>query len=125
MILDEKLRKLAKSSYWQNLYSASKDNSGIHLFENINNFSTLQLRFIYWLSIYAKLYEELDIFACELLTEKVIDDFDRTDAYLIYKYKHIQHEWKQYRIKEKSTKRKTKKHLKGIEIPIEVNLRSE
>ena len=125
MILDKKLRKLAKSLYWQNLYSISKNNSGIHLFENVNNFSTLQLRFIYWLSIYAKLYEELDTFANELLTEQVIDDFDRTDAYLIYKHKHIQHEWKQYRIKEKNIKRKTKKQLKGTVIPIDVSLRSE
>lgn len=125
MLLDKKLRNLAKTAYWQNLYYTSKNNSGIHLFENVNNFSSTQLRFLYWLSTYSKLYEELDTFACDLLTEKVIEDFDRTDAYLIYKHKHIQYEWKQYRLQEKNSKRTTKKHLKGNITPIDVSLRSE
>lgn len=121
--IDKKLRILAKSNYWQNLYYASQNNSGVHLFENVNNFSAIQLRFLYWLSIYAKLYEDLDTFADSLLTEKVINDFDRTDAYLIYKQKHIQHQWKEYRRQEKNLKTQSKH--KENSIPIEVDLRSE
>jgi len=123
--IDKKLRTLAKSSYWQNLYHSSQNNSGINLFENINDFSSLQIRFIYWLSIYAKLYEDLDTFADNLLTTNVINDFERTDAYLIYKHHHLQHQWKEYRRQEKDLKNKTKKQSSGNFIPIEVDLRSE
>ena len=49
------LRKLAKSDYWQTLFAASKQISGIYLFENTRDFSPLQINFINWLAYYNSL----------------------------------------------------------------------
>lgn len=128
MNIETKLRKLARSSYWQNLYKASKENSGIHLFENINNFTYLQIRFLYWLAIYDILYDELARQESDFLTENVIENDERTDAYLAYRHQKTKYEWKKYRQEEKARKMKDKhpkKHNKGNMTLIDVDLRSE
>ena len=67
------LRKLAKSSYWQNIYKSSKE-SNIFLFENQCNYSGLQHLFLYWLHVYSLLEKELAEKSWENLNRNVLDD---------------------------------------------------
>jgi len=123
---DDKLRKLAKSNYYQNLYSSSKNCYGISLFMNNNNFTGMQVRFLYWLSVYDMLFEELTKHEDSRLTEAVIKDNDRTDAYLVYRNKKHQHLWKMHRREEQLAEHKAKhpkKHKDGKANLIEVDLR--
>lgn len=125
---EKQIRKLARSNYWQNLYRASKENSGIHLFNNTMNFTYWQIRFLYWLSVYEKLYEDLITMADDFLSEDVIEDDDRCEAFLTRRRQLNKHEWKKYRLEEKKQKHRKRhpsKHKKGHMIPIEVDLRSE
>lgn len=129
MTLDLQLRNLARSAYWQNLYSASQKCSGIRLFENVSNLSGLQVRFLYWLSTYELLFSELSTHEDDLLTLEVLEDEDRTDAYLIYRNKKHDYLWKKHREEEKNTQLKAtrKKGFKhpGKESSINVDLRRE
>jgi len=129
MNIDVELRKLAQASYWQNLYRASLDGVNISLFENSERYSGIQVRFLYWLSVYKKLYEELSTFEDEFLTEEVIADIDRCDAYLLHRDKKYKYQWKQHRQAEKESQKKSqrKKGFKnpGKESTINVNLRRE
>lgn len=129
MSVDSQLRKMAKSSYWQNIYKSCKDCTGIHLFNNNWNFSGLQSRFLYWLSTYDMLYTELSTFEDDLLTENVLKDDIRTDAYLIHRNKKNNFLWKKHRQDEKEAQRKAsgKKGYKspGKESNITVDLRRE
>ena len=127
-LVEEKIRRLAKSTYWQNLYRMSKECANIQLVNNICNFSGLQTRFFYWLSVYNLLYEERTKHEDEYLSEQVINDFDRCDAYLIYRNKKYDHLWKKYRQEEKTAEHKArhpKKHKDGKSQLIEVDLRRE
>jgi len=126
--VDDKLRKLAKSIYWQNLYNASKSCNGITCFDNCKNFSGLQVRLLHWLSVYDMLETELARQEDSYLTRDVIDDDVRCDAYLIYRNKKHEHLWKKYRQDEKMSdvkKRHPKKHRSGKSQLINVDLRSE
>ena len=127
--LDNKLRILAKSSYWQALYRASQKCSFVSLFENAGTFSGLQVRFLYWLNAYQLLYDELSTFEDSLLTENVIEDNFRCDSYLAYRNKKHEFSWKKHRQEEEMAKRKAsrKKPFKhpGKESTIEVDLRRE
>ena len=128
MDVEKEIRHLAKSNYWQNLYDASKNCSNISLFENNTNFSGLQVRMIYWLSVYSMLYEELQKHEDKLLTENVIKDEMRVDAYLIYRNKKHDFLWRKYRKEEKVAEMKNrhpKKHKSGDINMIEVDLRRE
>ena len=127
--LDTQLRNLSKSPYWQNIYKASKDCAGIRLFKNEYDFSGLQSRFIHWLSVYNMLYTELSTYEDDLLTEEVIDDKDRMDAYLIHRNKKYDYLWKKHRAEEKQAQLKSnrKKGFKhpGKESNINIELRRE
>lgn len=79
------IRQLAKSAYWQNIYSASKEIGTIRLFENENNYSGLQSLFLYWLKIYDLLYSELTQKEYKYLDENVINDDCRCDAFLYWR----------------------------------------
>ena len=128
MDFEKQLRKLARTYFYQDLYKASKENSGIHLFKNNYNFSYLQIRFLYWLEVYEILYTELATKEDDFLTENVILDDYRCDAYLIRRKKKQEYEWKKYRQEEKKQKlreKHPKKFKTGNMIPIEVDLRSE
>lgn len=128
MNTDNELRKLAKSSYWQSLYKASKTNNGINLFQNTSNFSGLQMRLWYWLNVYDILYDELMQLEDDLLTEKVILDNDRCDAYLVYRNKKNEYLLKELRLDQKRTEHKERhknKHKDGNMNLIEVDLRRE
>jgi hypothetical protein len=128
MNIESALRTLAKSNYWQSLYNAA-EKLGVQLFENDKNFSGLQVRFLYWLSIYSKLYEELSTHEDTLLTEKVIDSEFRTDCYLTYRSKKFDAQWKKYRQDERAAelKGRNKKALskEGKHQVIDVDLRRE
>jgi hypothetical protein len=79
------IRKLARSSYWQNVYSSAKDVGSIQLFENQNNYSGLQSLFLYWLKVYDLLYTELSSKEWKYLDEDVINDDCRCDAFLYWR----------------------------------------
>jgi hypothetical protein len=129
MNFERKLRILAKSHFWQNLFKASQKCAGIRLFQNPCYFSGLQARFLYWLSTYELLFTELATHEDPLLTEKVLEDDIRTDAYLIYRQKKQDFLWKKHREEERKIQLKTnrKKSFKhpGVESVIDVDLRRE
>lgn len=81
--MEKYLRKLARSHRWQLLYAKSKEVNGIQIFENNTNFSHIQLRFLYWLSIYNSLYQDLAMKE-KYLTREVINSDIECDAYLYY-----------------------------------------
>ena len=80
------IRKLARSDYWQSLYARAKEISTIGLFKNRRDFSDVQVNFLNWLEIYSSLYG--DLYTKEqYISEKVINDEIRCDAYLLYRRK--------------------------------------
>jgi hypothetical protein len=83
---NEKLiRKLARSTYYQNIYKSAKEIGSIHLFENSSNLSGVQNLFLFWLSVYDTLYSELGQKEWKYLDEKVIDNDLRCDAFLYWR----------------------------------------
>lgn len=101
------LRKLAKQFSWQMLYSRAKEMSGIRLFKNETDFSSLQTQFLYWLEVYNSLETELAL-GEENISRQIIDDEIRCDAYLLWKSKQKKQEQtqpskKQVRDKDNST----------------------
>lgn len=87
MQLETYIRKLARSTYWQNLYSACKECEGIHLFENKCNYSGIQSLFLYWLKVYDLLYTDLYSLEYVFLDEELIKNDIRVDAFLYWKRK--------------------------------------
>jgi len=81
------LRKLAKSNRFQALYRRVKESGFLKLFKNDYDLSKIQDIFLYYLEIYYMLYQDLAE-KKPYLTEEVIDNELRTDAYLFMKFKH-------------------------------------
>ena len=79
----KQVRALAKTSYWQTVYSSSKE-LGFQLFDNKNKFSDLQLLFLNYLGFYATI--NMDI-ALGDVTDIVLEDELYEDAYITYKQK--------------------------------------
>lgn len=98
MNIHSQIRKLARSSYWQEIYKSSKEINGISLFENNYNFSGLQYLFLYWLRIYNMLYTELSEKEWTILDEQVIETDWRCDCFLYWRSKEIEKKIKQYKI---------------------------
>ncbi|MHA2013374.1 MAG: hypothetical protein ACTSWG_13470 [Candidatus Helarchaeota archaeon] len=121
---------MAKSNKWQSIYKATKE-CGISLFNNKEDLSGYQVRFLYWLSVYNMLYGELARHEDEWLTKAVIEDYDRTDAYLIYRNKKHDYLWKKYRREERARElegrnpNKRKRLSSGKKTMINVDLRRE
>ena len=82
--MESPLRKLAKSTYWQNYYVNSKELGNISLFDNNNRLSKIQILFLHWLSVYNSLYQDLSN-EDDYISEEVIDDEIRADAYLYWR----------------------------------------
>jgi len=78
------LRKIAKSSKWQILYNRAKELGTIKLFENDSDLSKIQIMFLYYLELYASLYRDLGSNE-PYISEKVINDELRTDAYVLWR----------------------------------------
>jgi hypothetical protein len=128
MTYSEKIRVLAQTNYWQCAYRASKD-CGIKLFHNDTDLSGIQIAFLHWLETYSSLYKELGSFEDKYLTENVIKDSVRCDAYLYRRRKENEFEWKNLRIDEQARKSKNKnpnrKNSTGKESFIGVDLRTK
>ncbi len=101
MNIESQIRELAKSVYWQEIYKASQSCSGINLFENQNNFSKIQFNFLYWIRVYAMLYDELYSLEWQNLDEAVFNDNDRCDAFLYWRRKQQEKKIRQYKKDEK------------------------
>ena len=78
------LKKLAKSVKYQVLYARSKEISGINLFYNNVDFTTVQILFLQWLEIYHSLYVDIAMNKA-YINEDVIKDELRVEAYLYYR----------------------------------------
>lgn len=103
------IRCLARSSYWQNIYNAAQEIGSLKLFENKENFSGLQSIFLYWLRVYNLLYSELANQEWKYLSEEVINDDCRCDAFLFWREKQKEHELEQNRQEQKKSQYKFKK----------------
>lgn len=55
------IKKLAKTSKWQALFSLSKDRAAIGLFNNNTDFTAIQLDFLGWLSFYNNAQTEISM----------------------------------------------------------------
>lgn len=75
------LRELAKSDYYQSLYSSCKE-LGLQLFKNNTDLTRLQLWFISYMATYSVINTDI---AMGEISEKVLDNFIYEDAYLLYK----------------------------------------
>ena len=78
------LRNLAKSNKYQLLYNKAKDFSSLKLFYNDIKLSGIQIYFLYYLEMYKILYDDLAL-GKKFISEDVIKDSIRTDAYLLWK----------------------------------------
>ena len=78
------LRNLAKSDYYQSLFSLGKELHTINIFSNNIDFSEIQMMFLKYLSMYSVLY--LDI-ALGDIDDRVLENEVYEDSYLMYKNK--------------------------------------
>ena len=122
MNIENHIRHLARSSYYQELYQASQDCSGIYLFDNQTNFSRNQYMFLHWLRIYSMLYQELYSFEWKNLDEAVLNDNDRCDAFLYWRRKHQEKELRKSKKKDTKDRPNMMKVFTGAKIqPTEGN----
>lgn len=82
----EILRKLAKSDRFQAIYHRAKNSGMIKLFKNNYDLSRIQEWFLHYLEIYNLLYKDL-VNGEKYISEEVIQNDIRTDAYLLLKSK--------------------------------------
>jgi hypothetical protein len=85
MNIENIIRKLARSTYYQNLLHASKEIGQISIFDNKINLSGLQVYFLHWLQIYESIYQDLSEKEWKYLDEKVIENDIRCDAFLYWR----------------------------------------
>lgn len=78
------LRKLAKSSYYQTLFSFWKEGSNLRLFCNDMDLSYIQLLFLKYLNFYGSLY--LDV-AMGDIDDKIFENEIYEDSYVMYRNK--------------------------------------
>lgn len=123
MNIEKNIRKLARSSYWQNLYKSSKELYGICLFDNKTNISAIQSSFLYWLRIYSILYTELADKSNIFLSQKVIENDTRADAYLYYRNKKQEKEIQKSKTEAQASKLSGRKKHSGKVTPFSVDMR--
>jgi len=104
------LKRLARSNRWQILFQRAKELGTLKLFDNAGDLSNVQIWMLYFLQQYEILYTDLAAKE-ENISEDVINDPIRTEAYLLWK--------KTIRDKEKKsgnedTDNTIKKNLSGI-----------
>lgn len=76
------LQKIAKSDKWQITYNRAKELGTLKLFHNDSDLSGVQIFFLYLLQMYNVLYQDLAE-GRDYITEAVIKDDIRTEAYLL------------------------------------------
>lgn len=108
MDIEKQIRKLARSTYWQNIYKSAKEIGTIQLFENKTNFSGLQSLFLFWLSVYESLYVDLGQKTWKFLDENVINSDVRCDAFLYWRSQMREQEIIKYKQEEKANNLKLK-----------------
>jgi hypothetical protein len=110
--MNDPLRTLARSAEYQNLYSRAKE-LNINLFNNITDFSIIQLRFLQYLELYYNLYNNVDSEEKLMDNERIKKDI-LVDAYLIYKSKNRKDKKKNRRKKEFNTKGEKTNNLSQV-----------
>jgi len=98
------LRTLAKSNYYQTIYGSCKE-TGLKIFENTTDLTFIQLWFLSFLSIYSVL--NMDV-AIGDAPEKVLEDVIYEDAYLHFKKKSGQKDYKKKQDQLKNPQRISK-----------------
>lgn len=78
------IRQIARDGKYQMLFARAKDLGNIRFFANDRDFTRLQIEFLYWLEVYNSVYQDLYL-KTEYLTDDVIKDEIRFDAYLLYR----------------------------------------
>jgi len=78
------LQTLARSNTAQTIYRHTKEIGNLRLFNNDTDLSHLQILYLYYLSLYESLYTDLQM-GEEFISEQVIEDDLRVEAYLLYK----------------------------------------
>lgn len=97
-----KLRVLAKSTRGQNLFVASKEVNGIHLFQNLVNFSKLQEVYLSYLYMYNTINRDIIL---EKISKHIFDNEIYEDAYML---------WKQKKSKKSDKKNNSNKELNCV-----------
>ena len=108
MDIEKQIRKLARSTYWQNVYRSAKDIGSIQIFENTTNFSGLQSLFLFWLHVYESLYTDLGQKEWKYLDEQVINSDIRCDAFLYFRGQMREQQINSYKRDEQVNKLKLK-----------------
>lgn len=107
---EEIIRKLARSSQYQFLYSRSKEMGSIKLFKNEADYLPIQIIFLHWLETYNNL--NMDIATGEnFINKEIIEDDIRCDAYITFKKKKRKEEKNSKRTKIKNPARQTMRPL--------------
>jgi hypothetical protein len=78
------LQVLARNNNSQLLYRNAKELGTLRLFNNDTDLSQIQITYLYYLSLYEMLYTDLQMQE-EYLSEEVINDELRCEAYLLFK----------------------------------------
>lgn len=91
------IRKLAKSNYYQSLFSYSKEN-GVKLFKNDMELTEIQIMFLRYLSFYSSIFMDL---ALGDIDNRVLENDIYEDAYVMYRNKNMTNKEK----KEDSTEK--------------------
>jgi hypothetical protein len=89
------IRKLAKSDYWQTVYSLS-EKMKIRLFANDMDFTRSQILLLKYLNFYSQIYMDI---ALGDVTELVLEDELYEDAYYFYKTQKDKEKFKKEEIK--------------------------
>jgi len=108
MNIESQIRTLARSIHYQNIYKTAKE-INVDFFENKTNFSGLQSLFLFWLSIYDSLYQDLARKEWKYLDEKVINSDVRCDAFLYWRSQIREQEMLKHKQEQKADKFKFKK----------------
>ena len=123
MNITEYIRKEARSAYWQNIYRASKDCSNISIFKNNSDYSAIQSQFLYWLKVYDMLYSELAQKEWSYLSEDVIENDYRCDAFLYYRKREIEKQIQKNKMEASKSKIKSTGKHKANVTPWHVDMR--
>jgi len=83
MIFDT-LQNICKSSEHQIYYHRVKEIGSLRLFENDRDLSKLQIMYLYYLELFAVLFQDLNM-SEKYISEEVINDPIRREAYLLYR----------------------------------------
>lgn len=88
--LTEYIRKLAKSDYYQSLYSIGKE-MNLQLFNNKTDFTQLQMMFLKYINFYSNLFADI---ALGDVDELVLENDIYEDSYMMYKNKKDKNKFK-------------------------------